>query len=67
VSCRAEIFFLIELDNLKNKSDEGITEAGVRAIGSKIDNREGVWVIVRDSSKRRKIRRHISGFDINSF
>jgi hypothetical protein len=67
VSCRAEIFFLIELDNLKNKSDEGITEAGVRAIGSKIDNREGVWVIVRDSSKRRKIRRHISGFDIDSF
>jgi len=67
VSCRAEIFFLIELDNLKNKSDEGVTEAGVRAIRSKIDNREGLWVIIRDSSKRRKIRRHISGFDIDSF
>jgi hypothetical protein len=67
VSCRAEIFFLIELDNLKNNTDEGLTEAGVRAIRSKIDNREGVWVIVRDSSKRRKIRRHTSGFDIDSF
>jgi hypothetical protein len=68
VECRAEIFFLIELDELKNSIDgEGITENGLEEIRDRIENREGFWVIIGDSSERRKIRRHISRFDFDSF
>jgi len=68
VECRAEIFFLMELDQLKNSDDsKGITKQDLEEIKDKIDNREGLWVIIGDSSKRRKIKQHISNFDIDSF
>jgi hypothetical protein len=68
VECRAEIFFLIELDKLKNSNDgNGITERGLQEIKNRIDNKEGLWVIMGDSSKIRKIKRHISQFEAGSF
>jgi hypothetical protein len=65
VECRAELFFLMELDELKNS--EEITKQGLEEIKDRIDNGEGLWVIINDSSKRRKIKRHISSFDIDSY
>ena len=68
VECRAEIFFLIELDKLKNSDDgNGITEQGLGEIKNRIDNREGLWVIMSEASKRRKIKQHISQFEAGSF
>ena len=68
VECRAEIFFLIELDKLKNSNEgNGITERGLQEIKNRIDNKEGLWVIMGDSSKIRKIKRHISQFEAGSF
>ena len=68
VECRAEIFFLMELEQLKNSEDgKGITKQGIERIKDKIDNREGLWVIINDSTKRKKIKQHISGFNIDSF
>ena len=68
VECRAEIFFLIELDDLKNSIDgEGVTENGLEEIRDRVVNREGIWVIISDSSKRNKIRRHISRFDFDAY
>ncbi len=68
VECRAEIFFLMELDQMKNSEDgKGITKQGLDKIKDKIDNREGLWVIIGESSKRKKIKQHISQFDIDSF
>ncbi|HJX34425.1 MAG TPA: hypothetical protein VJ373_04545 [Desulfatiglandales bacterium] len=68
VECRAEIFFLIELDRLKNSDDgTGITEQGLGEIKNRIDNKEGLWVIMGESSKTKKIKRHISQFEAGSF
>ena len=68
VECRAEIFFLIELDKLKNSDDgTGITEHGLQEIKNRVNNKEGLWVIMSESSKIRKIKRHISQFEEGSF
>jgi hypothetical protein len=68
VECRAEIFFLIELNNLKNRDDgNGITKQGLQEIKNRIDNKEGLWVIIGESSKIKKIKRHISQFEAGSF
>ncbi len=68
VECRAEVFFLIELDKLKNSDDgNGITEQGLEEIKNRIDNKEGLWVIMGESSKTKKIKKHISQFEASSF
>lgn len=65
VECRAEIIFLVELDRLINESnitDKAEVISRLEEISESIENREGLWVIIRDASKRRKIRRHIASF-----
>jgi len=69
VECRAEIIFLIELDRLKRKNrsnDKDVFEKGLENIDRKIEDRRGLWVIIRDEGKLEKIRRHIALFDIDS-
>ncbi|MBW1805755.1 MAG: hypothetical protein JRJ06_05195, partial [Deltaproteobacteria bacterium] len=69
VECRAEIIFLIELDRLKRKNrsnDKEVFEKGLENIQRKIEDRRGLWVIIRDEGKLEKIRRHIALFDIGS-
>lgn len=68
VECRAEVFFLIEIENLKNKKEgSGISGEDLERIGDRVDSRTGLWVIVRDGAKRRKIKRHLSTFDPEAF
>ncbi|MFC1534238.1 hypothetical protein ACFL7M_12825, partial [Thermodesulfobacteriota bacterium] len=65
VECRAEVFFLIELDKLKNNNNNKfLIQEGLEQILERIDNREGLWVIIRDKSRRDKIKRHIEVFNI---
>ena len=68
VKCRAEIVFLIELDRLtkNNKNNKEAIERGLEEINESIDNREGLWIIIHNDSKRRMIQRHIAAFNVDS-
>ena len=69
IACRGEVIFLVELYRLKdskNKGNAADIQAGLNAIGSRLENKEGLWAIVRSSSKRQKILQHITGFDPDS-
>jgi len=69
VECRAEIIFLIELDLLKSKNenkDAAEFQQGLEEINERIENREGLWVIIRDELKMSKIKRHIALFNVDA-
>lgn len=70
VRCRAEIFFLIALDQLlkeNNGEDKERILEGLEEINENIENRTGLWVITRNASKRAKIKQHIATFDLDSY
>ena len=68
VECRAEVFFLMEIDMLMNREDgSGISDEDLEKIGDRVDNRTGLWVMIRDNIKRKKIKHHLSTFDPDSF
>ena len=69
IACRAEVIFLVELYKLRDKKNRGDIvdiQDGLDAISSRLENREGLWAIVRDASKRKRISQHISGLDPDS-
>jgi len=60
---RAEIFFLIEHDKInKSMKGEKITSDDLEEIKDNIDSGSGLWVLIKDQSKKKKIKRHISYF-----
>jgi len=60
---RAEIVFLIELDQLKKKynNDQGLIRSGLEELSQRIDEKQGLWVVVPEV-RRERIREVIENF-----
>jgi hypothetical protein len=60
---RAEIFFLIEYEQIKkDRGDDEITRNDLEEIRDDINSGSGLWVMIKDETKKKKIRRHIARF-----
>ncbi|MFC1840853.1 hypothetical protein ACFL1N_14840 [Thermodesulfobacteriota bacterium] len=63
---RAEIFFLIEYEKIKkDKGSDEITRGDLEEIRDDVNSESGLWVMIKDETKKKKIRRHIARFGRN--
>ena len=63
---RAEIFFLIEYEQIKkDKGDDEITRDDLEEIRDNVNSESGLWAMIKDATKKKKIRRHIARFGRN--